>query len=248
MINNFLKDKNILITGAGKGIGEQLVYDCVNGGAFVYCLIKSKTDNSKFKNYKNIKIFNGDVNNLKIFKSIFDYSLKNKKLINGLVNNAGMRQRKKFIDISRTDLKKIFDTNFFSIFNLLQLYFKYLQSNKIHTSVVNIGSIVGKLGFNDLSGYASTKSALEGLTKSLSLDFAQTGSRINIIHPGFTKTSFYKKFKQNKKLYNWTLSRTPLKRWGEAAEVSSLIIYLLSDYSKYITGESISIDGGWSNT
>jgi NAD(P)-dependent dehydrogenase (short-subunit alcohol dehydrogenase family) len=247
MIDDFLKNKNILITGAGKGIGEQLVYDCLEGGAFVYCLIKSKGDNSKFKNLTNIKIFNGDVNNTKVFKSIFNYSLKNKKLINGLVNNAGIRQRKKFVDISKTDLKKIFDTNFFAIFNLLQSYFKYVQQNKVNSSIVNIGSIVGKLGFNDLSGYASTKSALEGLTKSLALDFAEFGSRINIIQPGFTKTSFYQKFKKNKKLYNWTLNRTPLKRWGEPAEISNLIIFLLSDYSKYITGESISVDGGWSN-
>ena len=248
MIDNILKDKNILITGAGKGIGRQLVNDCVNGGAFVYCLIKSKSDNAKFNNTNNIKIFNGDVNNIKIFKSIFNHSLKNKKYINGLVNNAGQRQRKKFTQINKTDLKKIFDTNFFAIFNLLQLYFKYVENHSINTSVVNLGSIVGKLGFNDLSGYASTKSALEGLTESLSIDFANIGGRINIVHPGFTKTSFYDKFKTNKKLYNWTLNRTPLNRWAEPEEVSNLIIFLLSDYSNYLTGESIAIDGGWSNT
>ncbi len=248
MIENILKNKNVLITGAGKGIGKQLVIDCVEAGAFVYCLIKTKSDNSKFTDLPNIKIFNGDVNNLKILKSIFKYSLNNKKLINCIVNNAGQRQRKKFIDITKNDLKKIFDTNFFSIFYLLQLYLKYIQTNKINSSVVNLGSIVGKLGFNDLSGYSATKSALEGLTKSLVHDFSKRSSRINIVHPGFTKTSFYDKFKENKKLYKWTLSRTPLSKWAEPNDISSLIIFLLSDYSKFITGESIAIDGGWSNT
>ena len=89
---------------------------------------------------------------------------------------------------------------------------------------------------------------MEGLTKSLVHDFSKRGSRINIIHPGFTKTSFYDKFKENKTLYKWTLSRTPLNKWAEPNDISSLIIFLLSDYSKYITGESIAIDGGWSNT
>ena len=248
MIENILKNKNILITGAGKGIGKQLVYDCVNDGAFVYCLVKSKKDNIKFKNLDNIKIFNGDVNNTKIINNIFNHSIKNKKIINGVVNNAGIRLRKEFINISKSDLLKIFNTNFFSIFFLLQIYFKYLKKYKVSTSIVNIGSIVGKIGFDELSAYASTKSALSGLSKSLATEFSKKNIRINLIEPGFTKTSFYNNFKTKKKLYEWTLRRTPMHRWGEPNEISDLIIFLLSDKSTYITGESISIDGGWSNS
>ena len=74
---------------------------------------------------------------------------------------------------------------------------------------------------------------------------AKYGIRANCISPGFTKTSFYTKFKKNKKLYNWTLSRIPSRRWGEPKEVSNLICFLLSNNSNYINGEDISIDGGW---
>ena len=70
--------------------------------------------------------------------------------------------------------------------------------------------------------------------------------RANTINPGFTKTSFYKKFKKEK-IYNWTISRIPLKRWGEANEIANLVEFLLSDKSSYINGETINIDGGWSN-
>ena len=74
------------------------------------------------------------------------------------------------------------------------------------------------------------------------------GIRANTIIPGFIKTSYFNKFKKNKKtLYNWTLSRIPMKRWGEPDEVANLIAFILSDKSKYINGANISIDGGWLN-
>ena len=117
--------------------------------------------------------------------------------------------------------------------------------NKLKGSIVNIGSIVGPTGFSELSGYASTKSALIGLTKSYAVEMSKKNIRANIINPGFTKTSYFKKFKQKKKLYKWTLSRIPMGRWGEPNEISYLINFLLSDKSQYITGESINIDGGW---
>ena len=69
--------------------------------------------------------------------------------------------------------------------------------------------------------------------------------RANLINPGFVKTSYFNKFKKKKKLYKWTLSRIPQKRWGEPTEVSNLICFLLSDLSDYINGASINIDGGW---
>ena len=74
---------------------------------------------------------------------------------------------------------------------------------------------------------------------------ANKNIRANIINPGFIKTSYFKQFKKSKKLYNWTLARTSLKRWGEPKELAGMINYLLSDKSSYITGESIYVDGGW---
>ena len=69
--------------------------------------------------------------------------------------------------------------------------------------------------------------------------------RENIVSPGFTETSYFNKFKKRKKLYNWTISRIPMGRWGKPNEIANLISFLLSDNSEYITGENINIDGGW---
>ena len=243
-----LKGKNILITGAGKGIGFAAVEECLREGAYVFALVKSKQDFKKFQKNKNLKIFHGNVKNINLIKKIFKQSLVNKKLISGLVNNAGIRQRIKFNNISKKNLKDVFDVNFFSIFFIMQIFSKYLIQMKSKGSIVNIGSIAGKLGFSELSGYVSTKSALSGLTKSFAAEMTTKRLRANLINPGFIKTSYFNKFKKNKKLYKWTLSRIPMKRWGNPYEISNLISFLLSDKSSYITGETINIDGGWSNS
>ena len=111
-------------------------------------------------------------------------------------------------------------------------------------SIVNLSSIVGTRGFSELSAYGSSKGALDAFTKCIAVEF-QKNVRINNVCPGFTKTSYYKKFKRNKKLHNWTLKNIPMGRWAETDEISNLIIYLISNKSNYITGQNFYIDGGW---
>jgi len=166
------------------------------------------------------------------------------KHIDGLINNAGIRQRKEFEKISLKELDNIYEINFKSIFFLTQLFFKLMKKTK--GSIVNISSIVGPIGFNNLSGYAFTKSGLIGLTKSLANELAKYKIRVNSISPGFIKSSYANQFKKNNpELYDYTISRTLLKRWGECDEVADLILFLLSNNSLYITGNNIFIDGGW---
>ena len=240
----FLKNKNILVTGVGKGLGKNMVESFVKSGAFVYGITRSRSDINKFKNLKNFKVYLGDVRNIKLINKIFKQSIKDKKIINCLVNNAGIRQRLKFQKISDKKIKDVFDINFFSVFRIMRLYAKFCEENKINSSIVNIGSIVGETGFNELSGYSSTKGALKSMTQCFAVEYAKK-IRANIVNPGFIKTSYFEKFKKNKSLYDWTRSKIPQNRWGESGEVSSVVSFLLSDYSSYITGESINVDGGW---
>ena len=240
----FLKNKNILVTGVGKGLGENMVESFVKSGAFVYGVTRSRSDINKFKNLKNLKVYLGDVRNIKLINKIFKQSIKDKKIINCLVNNAGIRQRLKFQKISDKKIKDVFDVNFFSVFRIMRLYAKFCDESKINSSIVNIGSIVGETGFNELSGYSSTKGALKSMTQCFAVEYAKK-IRANIVNPGFIKTSYFEKFKKNKSLYDWTISKIPQNRWGESGEISSVVSFLLSDYSNYITGESINVDGGW---
>ena len=240
---------SVLITGVGKGLGLEILKESLNKNFFVFGVVRDKKDyENLLKETKNrdCKLFYGDIKDQKLLNNIFKTSKKLKKNINCLVNNAGERQRKDFLKISKKELLKIFTNNFFNHFFLTQIFLKNLPKKFKNASVVNIGSIVGVRGFAQLGGYASTKSALDGLTKSLAIEFKKRKVRFNIVPPGFVKTSYYEKFKKNKfALYNWTLKKIPLNRWGESNEISKMVCFLLSEDASYLTGQSINIDGGW---
>ena len=108
-----LKNKNILITGVGKGLGKNMVECFLDSGAYVYGITRSASDIKNFKKHKNLKIFRGDVRSSNLIKKIFTYSIKERRIINGLVNNAGIRQRIKFQEITSKNIKEVFDINFF---------------------------------------------------------------------------------------------------------------------------------------
>jgi short-subunit dehydrogenase len=171
-------NKNIIISGVGKGIGKDLFYKSVEISNFTIGVVRNYNDFKsinlvmKKKNKKNYKIFFGDIKNKILIKKIIFFLNKNNILINGLINNSGERLRKKFLDYKDKDIRDIFENNFFCHFYLMQELIRYFKKNKKgFFSIVNIGSIVGVNGFSELSGYASTKSALEALTKCLATEF-----------------------------------------------------------------------------
>lgn len=248
-----INDKTVLVSGAGKGIGKEIFMKCLDNAKFTYGIVRNKRDYlslSKLKNKKKFKIFLGDIKNQSFIDKILNFSKEKNRIIDALVNNAGERQRIDFLKIKKKELSDIFENNFYSHFLLTQKLIKIFLLKKKNTfSIVNLGSIVGVNGFNQLSGYASTKQALEGLTKCLAVEFAKEKIRVNIVHPGFIKTSYYENFiKNKKKIYKWTLSRTPQKKWGEPEDVSNLVCFLLSNDSKFITGQSFICDGGWTSS
>ncbi len=247
-VNFNFKNKNFVLTGAGKGIGFATLQRLYDADANIAIITRSKIDINKIKKkFSSKKVFSfcGDVSFEKDRKLFFEYVKKKMIKIDGLINNAGMRQRKKFDSISKYDLDNIYEVNLKSIFFLTQNFLKIINKNT--GSIINISSIVGPHGFKDLSGYALSKAGLIGLTKSLAIELAGKKIRVNSVSPGFVKSSYARKFKKNlPDLYKFTISKTPLKRWGDCEEVADLILFLLSKNSLYITGNNIFIDGGWS--
>ena len=241
-----LSKKIVLITGISKGIGKACMETCLDKNAFVIGITRSKINKKmyKIKKNQNLKIIHGDITNKTTIKKILSYQKQKKIFINSIINNAGIRFRKDFINIKIDEYKKVFENNFYSIVSLTKEFIKIAVKNKKVISIVNLSSIVGSRGFSQLSAYASSKGALDAFTKCIAVEYPKN-VRINNVSPGFTKTSYYEKFKKNKKLYNWTLNNTPMNRWANSKEVSNLIVFLISDESKYITGQNIYIDGGW---
>lgn len=152
--------------------------------------------------------------------------------------------RKSIDKLELSEFKNVFNSNFFSAVNFIKLVLESMKKNN-YGKIINISSIAGVNGFDNLSAYVSSKSALNGLTKSLAIELAKNNIQVNAIAPGFIKSSYYETFKKKKTLYDFTIDRTPMKRWGELDEISNVCIFLASDESSYINGQVLAIDGGW---
>lgn len=243
-----LKDKVCIVTGAGKGFGEEIAKEFYAQGAKLALITRSKEDIDnlmvKFDSERVLSIC-GDVSDGNIVSQFISQTINKFGVIDVLVNNAGMRFRKEFLDISNDELDQVLDVNLKSMVFLCQKVLPYMIKNN-SGKIINMSSIAGTLGFANLSGYVISKAAIIGLTKSLAAEFADRNIQINALAPGFCKTSYFENFQENKELYDFTLSRTPMNRWGDSKEIADVCVFLASDMSNYMTGEVLKVDGGWS--
>jgi len=246
-----LKGKVCVITGGGKGIGRQAVNLFASLGCKVAVITRNRNDLDSLgkeldaKIQGNIFCFAGDVSEEKIVKSFTDAVFEKYGRIDILINNAGIRYRKEFLDITHEDFLGVLKVNVGSTF-LFCKYVGRIMKEQRYGRIVNMASIVGTLGLPELTAYAASKGAIISLTKALATEWAEYNINVNVIAPGFCETSYADNFKKKKELYNFTLERTPLKRWGSSTDIANSCVFLVSSMSDYITGEVLSVDGGWS--
>lgn len=243
-----LKNKVCIVTGAGKGFGRDIAEAYYAQGAKLALITRSQTDVddliSAFDD-KRVLFVCGDVSDANVVSQFVSEVVTKFGIIDVLVNNAGIRFRKSFLDISNDELDRVINVNLKSVFYLCQEVLPHMIENN-SGKVINMSSIAGTLGFADLSGYVMSKAAIIGLTKSLAVEFANKNIQINALAPGFCKTSYFESFQGNKELYNFTLSRTPMNRWGDSKEIADVCVFLASSMSNYMTGDVLKVDGGWS--
>jgi NAD(P)-dependent dehydrogenase (short-subunit alcohol dehydrogenase family) len=246
---NLLQDKVCIVTGAGKGFGRDIAREYYTQGAKIALITRSQSDVdsliAEFNNIERVLVVCGDVSKRNVVDLFVQKTEQQFGLIDVLVNNAGMRFRKAFLEISEKELNQVLNVNLKSVFNMCQEVLPSMIKNN-SGKIINMSSIAGTLGFADLSAYVASKAAIIGLTKSLAVEFASNNIQINAIAPGFCKTSYFENFQKNNELYDMTLSRTPMRRWGESKEIADVCVFLASGMSSYITGEELNVDGGWS--
>jgi len=249
-MNDMLKDKVAIVTGAGKGFGYSIASLFKEHGGKLAVITRSQDDidrlNSEFGNENSRFIsYCGDVSDEAIVNEFVNTVLEKFGRIDILVNNAGMRFRKEFDSISADEFKKVIDVNLLSMVALCQTVLPTMVKQS-SGKIINLSSIAGTNGLPELSAYVTSKAAIIGLTKSLALEYAEKNIQINALAPGFCKTSYFDNFTKNEELYDFTIDRIPMRRWGESHEVANVCLFLASSLSSYVTGETISVDGGWS--
>lgn len=249
-MSELLKDKVCIITGAGKGFGRSLVHLFRENGAKLALITRSEEDvaclEKELGSYTDLSLaYCGDVSDRSTVDDFVGHVLQKFGRVDVLVNNAGMRFRKKFLDISHDEFCRVMEVNVTSIFHLCQAVLPHMVGMR-QGKIINMSSVAGTQALPELSGYVASKAAIIGLTKSLALEFAQHNIQINALAPGFCKTSYFESFKEKQDLYQFTLDRIPMRRWGESEEIANVCLFLASGLSSYLTGEVINVDGGWS--
>ena len=238
-----LENKKIIITGATGGIGNSIVKMLSDSGAKILAtgtrLEKLEELKSKFKNTDILKF---DISKGEEIEEFIENATK--QLGGGLdclINNAGITQDNLAIRMNIDEWKKVIDINLTSTFLLSKFAIKKMLKNK-YGKIINITSVVGHTGNLGQANYTASKAGIVAMSKSLAIEYAKKNININCISPGFIKTDMTDKI--DEKFKETIISKIPSSRLGEPEDIANAVLFLASDQSNYINGETIHVNGG----
>lgn len=248
--SNLLQNKVCIITGAGKGIGRDCARLFSEHGAYLALLSRTESDLIDLRkeldiDESRILLIAGDASDESTVENFTSLVIDKFGRIDVLVNNAGMRFRKAFTEISFQEWQQVLTVNAGSTFLFCKAAGRSMLKQK-SGKIINMASIIGTQGLPELAGYGASKGAIITLTKCLAVEWAEHNINVNVLAPGFCETSYADSFKKKSDLYNFTIDRTPMKKWGKGMDVANACLFLASNLSDYITGSVINVDGGWS--
>ncbi|MBO4961667.1 MAG: SDR family oxidoreductase [Flavobacteriales bacterium] len=245
-VNPFsLSGKTILVTGASSGIGRAIAVACANMGAKLIITARNKE-----RLEETISLMSGEGHryisaDLTKVDDIYSLVTELPKL-DGVVSNAGVVKSIVALFSDYSETQEIFNTNVFSHINLIQQLLENKRLNK-EASIVFTSSISGVYcGLLGGSLYGATKSAINGYVRALALELAPRKIRVNTINPGMIETDLVASTSITKEELEEDKKKYPMKRYGRPDEVANSVVYLLSDVTKWMTGTSLLLDGGYS--
>ena len=238
-----LKNKNIIITGASGGIGYSIVEKLNNLGVNILATGTKieKLENLK-KKFENIKILQFDISKSDQIEDFIENATKELGgSLDCLINNAGITQDNLAIRMSFEEWKKVIDINLNSVFLMSKFAIKKMLKNK-SGKIVNITSVVGHTGNVGQANYTASKAGIVAMSKSLAIEYAKKNININCISPGFIKTTMTDKI--DEKFKEIIISKIPSARLGEPEDIANAVLFLASELSNYINGETLHVNGG----
>ena len=239
-------NKVVIVTGASRGIGRNIATTLAKKG-YIVIANYNKSENKAIelqqnleKENINIDIFKADVSNRDEVKKLVQFVINKYKKIDCVINNAGIDQVKMFLDITDTDWNNMISNNLNSVFYMCQEVLPYMIHEK-NGVIINISSIWGVTGASCESHYAVSKAGIDALTKSLAKEMGPSNIRINSIAPGFIDTEMNNNLNEEEK--KEIKEEIPLQKIGKVEDVSRTVEWIIED--EYITGQVISVNGGW---
>jgi 3-oxoacyl-[acyl-carrier protein] reductase len=242
-----LENKSAIITGATRGIGREIAVEFAKQGANVAFTYSASVDAANALE-EELKTYGVDVKGYQSNAANFDAAQELAKevhkefgAIDILVNNAGITKDNLLMRISEDDFDKVIEVNLKSVFNLTKAVIRPMMKQR-SGSIINMSSVVGLKGNAGQSNYAASKAGIVGFSKSVALELGSRNIRSNVIAPGFIETEMTAKLDEAT-VQGWR-DGIPLKRGGQPIDIANACVFLASDMSTYITGQTLSVDGG----
>jgi len=242
-----LKGKTAIVTGATRGIGKGVALKLAEQGAnvaFTYISSSEKAlalENELHAFGVKAKAYKSDASLMKDAEELIKNVLENFESIDVLVNNAGITKDNLLMRMSEEDFDRVLEVNLKSIFNMTKAVQRTMLKQRFG-SIVNMTSVVGVKGNAGQSNYAASKAGVIGFTKSIALELGSRNIRCNAIAPGFIETEMTENLGEEV-IKSWRNS-IPLKRGGTPEDVANTTLFLASDLSAYITGQTLHVCGG----
>ena len=242
-------DQVVLLSGASRGIGQALAKGFTERGAQV--IITGREANTIEQTAKEISVgakpvrsLVCDVTNEKSIKDTAEKVLAEFGRIDTLLNVAGMNKRMKVENYSAELYDEIIDTNLRGMFLLSQLVGKHMIARR-RGNIINIDSLNTYAPLKGVTPYAMSKAGVSMMTRGMATEWGEHGVRVNAIAPGFFPTALSKQLWSMPKMREWAIANTPLRKLGDVEELVGAAIFLASDAAKFVTGQIIRVDGGF---
>jgi len=243
-----LTGKVALVTGASRGLGQYFGRALARAGADLVITSRHLESLGPFQaeiealGHKALGLAL-DVRNPESIQKAVEAALGHYGKIDILVNNAGCNARKPALDVTWDDWNMVLDTNLRGTFFVAQAVARGMIARR-YGRIINIGSVTSVFGYAGLAPYCASRGGVKQLTMSLADDWGSHGITVNCLAPGWFKTRQNAAFYENKEWVEYICDRIPLKRPGQPPDLDGAIVFLASDASAYITGQTLLVDGG----